>query len=100
MDELSKQVTLGQQATDPEYLAFQKTVNANVRQSAQIRNEILLRKLLAYDPTFTDILGVSIIAESAIQKSLAERAERIRNLVAQRNEEYARDKGEDLFSRP
>jgi len=97
MAELSKQVTLGQQGTDPEYLAFQKTVNANIRRSAQTRNEILLRKLLAYDPTFTDILGVSIIAESAIDRSLAECGERIRNLVEQRNEEYAREKGEDLF---
>ncbi len=97
MEELSRQVTLGQKATDPEYLAFQKTVNANIRRGAQIRNEILLGKLLAYDPTFVDILGVSVVAESAIHKSLAERARRIRNLVEQRNEEYAGEKREDLF---
>ena len=97
MEELSRQVTLGQQATDPEYLTFQKTVNANLRRSAQTRQEILLRKLLAHDPSFADTLGVSVIAESAIEKSLAERAERIRNLVEQRNEEYARQKGDDLF---
>lgn len=96
-EELSRQVTLGQQATDPEYLSFQKTVNANIRRSAQIRNEILLRKLLSYDPTFADILGVSVIAESAIDKSIAECGERIRNLIEQQNEKYARDKGEDLF---
>ncbi len=97
MEELSKQVTLGPQATDPEYLTFQKTVNANVRRSAQIRNEILLRKLLAYDPVFADVFGVSVIAESAIDKSLPEYGKRIRTLIEQHNEEYAREKGEDLF---
>lgn len=51
-EKLSKQVTLGQQATDLEFIEFQKTVNANVQRSAQIRNEILLRKLLISDPTF------------------------------------------------
>ncbi len=97
MEELTKQVTLGQKATDPEYLAFQKTINANIRRSAQIRNEILLRKLLIYDRTFTDIVGISVIAESAIEKSIAECGERIRKLVALRNEEYAMQKGKDLF---
>lgn len=97
MEELSKQVTLGQKATDPEYLDFQKTINANIRRSAQIRNEILLRKLLTYDPTFADILGTSIIAESSMQRSIEECGHRIVELVAQRNEEYAREKGQDLF---
>ena len=97
MEELSKQVTLGQKATDPEYLAFQKTVNANVRRGAQTRSEILLRKLLAHNPVFADILGVSVIAESATEKSVAERATRIVELIRQRNEEYAAQKGKDLF---
>lgn len=95
--ELSRQVTLGQQATDPEYLIFQKTVNANVRRSAQTRNEILLRKLLVFDPRFADIFGVSLVAESAIDKALAEVGTRIRNLVEQINENYSRANGIDLF---
>ena len=70
MEELSRQVTLGQEATDLDYLEFQKTVNSNVRRNAQIRNEILLRKLLVHDPHFVGILGVSVIAESALEKSL------------------------------
>lgn len=95
--ELSRQVTLGQQATDPEYLAFQKTVNANVKRSAQIRNEILLRKLLIFDPRFGDIFGVSLVATSAIDKSLATAAERIQSLVEAINESYSRANGTDLF---
>lgn len=95
--ELSKQVTLGQQATDPEYLAFQKTVNANVKRSAQMRNEILLRKLLAFDPGFADLFGTSLVMESAIDKSLSSASERVRTLIETLNEDYSRSNGKDLF---
>lgn len=95
--ELSRQVTLGQRATDHDYITFQKTVNANVRRSAQVRNEILLRKLLTLDPNFADILGVSAITESALDKSLAESAERIRTVIEEKNEQYSRNHGIDLF---
>jgi len=95
--ELSRQVTFGQQATDPEYLAFQKTVSANVRRSAQLRNETLLRKLLIFDPRFADIFGVSLVVHSAIDKSLAGVGKRIRNLVEQINEDYSHANGIDLF---
>lgn len=97
MVELSRQVTLGQDATDPDYLEFQKTVNTNVRRNAQIRNEILLRKLLVYDPRFVDILGVSVIAESAFDSSLKACGIRIAVLIQKTNEEFARRHGEDLF---
>jgi hypothetical protein len=97
MVELSRQVTLGQEATDPDYLLFQKTVNSNVSRNAQIRNEILLRKLLVFRPAFADVLGVSVIAESGIARSLAEAGKRVAALIQKRNEEYSRDHGEDLF---
>jgi hypothetical protein len=45
MNALSKQVELGQSATDPALIEFQKTVNANVRGAAKTRQQILLRKL-------------------------------------------------------
>ncbi len=95
--ELSRQVTLGQVATEVDYLLFQKTVNSNIRRNAQIRNEILLRKLLAFEPSFAAVLGVSVIAESGIANSLAESGRRIADLIQKRNEEYSRDHGEDLF---
>jgi hypothetical protein len=97
MEELSRQVTMGQQATDPDYLLFQKTVNSNVRRNAQIRNEILLRKLLLFDPGFADLFGVSVIAESGIARALSDASKRIADLIQKRNDEYARDHGEDLF---
>lgn len=97
IDELSKQVTLGHQGTDLEFIQFQKTVNANVRRSAQIRNEILLRKLLMFDPGIAEVFGVNVVAESAMEQSLVDAAERIRQLIEVKNEEYSRDTGEDLF---
>ncbi|HUV64231.1 MAG TPA: DUF262 domain-containing protein [Sedimentisphaerales bacterium] len=95
--ELSRQVTLGQRATDPDYISFQKTVNANVRRGAQIRNEIILRKLLQHNPSFADVLGVSVVAESAMAKALGEQAARLRDLIQSKNEEFARKHGTDLF---
>ena len=97
MVELSRQVTLGQEATDADYLLFQKTVNSNVRRNAQRRNEILLRKLLVFQPALADVLGVSVIAESGIALSLAEAGKRVGALIQKRNEEYSRDHGVDLF---
>jgi hypothetical protein len=97
MEELSRQVTLGQQATDPDYLLFQKTVNSNIRRNAQIRNEILLRKLLLFDPALADLFAASVIAESGIARSLSEAGRRVADLIQKRNDEYSRDHGEDLF---
>lgn len=97
LEDLSRQVTLGQQATDSDYLRFQKTVNSNVRRNAQIRNAILLRKLLLFDPAFADLLGTSVFAESGIAQTLSEAAKRIANLIQKKNEQYARDHGADLF---
>ncbi|PYJ86442.1 MAG: hypothetical protein DME22_05280 [Verrucomicrobia bacterium] len=96
-EELSRQMTLGQEATDPDYITFQKTVNSNVRRNAQIRNEIRLRKLLVFDPSFADALGASGIVESAMARGIGDAGKRIQNLISQKNESYARDHGEDLF---
>jgi hypothetical protein len=37
---------LGQKATDPDYLEYQRTISANIKAGARIRHEIMLRKLL------------------------------------------------------
>lgn len=97
VEELSRQVMLGQDATDVDFLRFQKTVNSNVRRNAQIRQQILLRKLLLHQPAFADVLGVSAIGDSGMQRSIGEAGKRIAVLIEKRNEEYARDHGEDLF---
>lgn len=94
---LGEQVMLGQHATDSDYTAFQKTVSANVRRGAQVRQEVLLRKLLQHDPAFADALGSSAVAESGVARALEAQAGRIRGLVRGANEEYGQAHGSDLF---
>lgn len=97
MKELNRQVELGQRATDPEYLRFQRTVNANVRSGAKIRQEILLRKLLAYDPSFAEMLDPAMAAESGVQTAVATSAGNLVSLIGEVNVQYGAENGRDLF---
>ena len=95
--ELSKQVELGQGATDTGYLEFQRTVNANIKSGARIRQEILLRKLLAFDPAFVEMLDPTVVVESGLKATVAQDAAEIVRLVGELNEQYASKHGENLF---
>jgi hypothetical protein len=97
MNELSQQVELDHRATDSDYLDFQRTVSANVRTGPKTRQEILLRKLLRYDPHLPTLFGPATIAESGINLQITKDAAAIQKLVASINERYSADKGEDLF---
>ena len=97
IQELNKQVELGQKATDADYLRFQRTVNANIKGGPRIRQEILLRKLLMADPTFAAALDPATITESGVKGAIASQAEEIVKLVGLLNETYASKHGEDLF---
>ena len=97
LKELSRQVELGQRATEPEYLQFQRTVNANTRSGARIRQEILLRKLLAYDPNFAERLDSAAVAESGLHTSVRSDSGEISRLTAEINERYSSEHGTDLF---
>ena len=66
MEELARQVELGAAATDPDFLRFQRSVNANVRAGPRVRQEILLRKLFMMQPDLADAFDSSAIAESGI----------------------------------
>lgn len=97
MHELAKQVELGQESTDQDYILFQKSITANVKSGARIRNEVLLRKLLAHDPVFFDVLGSSAVAESGISSRLKSLGDSIISLVNKLNTEYAALHGIDLI---
>jgi len=97
MEELSKQVVLGQNATDPEYLRFQRTINANVKTGARIRQEILYRKFLSYDPLAYDILDPSAVTEGGLRGAIKQDAIDIATLITNLNDRYASQKGKDLF---
>ena len=97
LDQLNKQVELGQRATDPEYLEFQRSVNANMKEGARVRQQILLRKLLSSNPGFAEMLDPAAVVESGLKTAIATDAAEIVTLVGRLNEQYSAVHGEDLF---
>ena len=97
LSELTTQVQLGHQANETDYIEFQRTVNANVRTGAAMRQRILLRKLLASDPGFAAILDPTAVATSGLEAAIASDATKIVKLVGQHNERYSAQHGADLF---
>ena len=97
LDELARQVVLGQEATDKDFIQFQKTVNANVRSGPQTRQNILLRKLFVHDPTFTDLFGFESIAGCGLTEEIGRLGDSIGLSVTGLNHQYSAIHGEDLF---
>jgi len=97
LQELNKQVELGQRATDPDYLEFQRTVNANIKGGARVRQEILLRKLLSTDPAFVEMFDPAAVVETGLKGSIASDVAEIVRLIGQINEQHSAQHGEDLF---
>ena len=97
MTELSRQVQLGAAATDPDYLRFQRSVNANVRAAARVRQEILLRKLFTLQPELADAFDSGSVLESGITGRVGELGESIRELVERANEIHSALDGTDFF---
>jgi hypothetical protein len=95
--ELSHQVELGIEATDPDYLEFQHSVNANVRGGAKARHEIMLRKMLRADPIFGEVFDPAIVAQSGLSGDIAKIGKSVRDLVEKANGAYAAKHGSDLF---
>jgi hypothetical protein len=96
-EELGKQIEMGQAATDSDYLTFQRSVNANVKGGAQIRHQILLRKLFKLSPELADIFDPSIVAESGVSGRVAALGDSISRLIDLLNKKYSAASGEDLF---
>jgi Protein of unknown function DUF262 len=94
---LGRQIEMGQAASDSDYLMFQRSVNANVKEGAKTRHEILLRKLLRLSPVLADVFDPSIVAESGASGRIPELADSISELINQLNKRYAAKNGEDLF---
>ena len=97
LGELAHQVEMGQEATDGDFIQFQKTVNANVRSGPRTRQNILLRKLLVHDPTFGDLFGVESIAGCGLNEELGRLAESIGSAVTGLNHLYSAINGKDLI---
>lgn len=95
--ELLRQVELGHSATDVDYLAFQRTVNANAKLSAEIRHNILLRKLFAAHPSIFSAMVKSKELDSSITSAVKHDSDEIRELIKIVNESYSAKHGCDLF---
>lgn len=94
---LARQVELGQQATDPDYLEFQRTLSANVKVGPKTRHRILLRKLLLFDPGWVEILGAQAVIMSGLSADIDRLGKSVASLVEKRNEEHSSRHGSDLF---
>ncbi len=97
LQELTTQVELGQEATDQEYVQFQRTINANVRTDPQTRNVILLKKLFQATPNFYSNELQSQDLASTLKSQIDSSARTIREMIAQANELYSSVHGVDLF---
>lgn len=97
MTELAEEVEKGQMATDSDYVTFQRSVNANVRGGARIRQEIMLRKLFRIATEVADVFDPSVIAQSGVSGRIADLGDSITQLIDQLNRKYAAKTGEDLF---
>lgn len=97
MKDLSFQIELGSLAIDTDFVKFQKTIQSNVRSAARIRHEVLLRKVLALEPSLMDIFDPTIVTESGLTTRIKELADSIVNLIHAINSAYSAENGEDLF---
>jgi hypothetical protein len=97
LKELSRQVELGQGATDYDFIRFQKSVNANVKAGPRIRHEILMRKAMIYDPILADAFDAIAISSSGISQRIAELATLITEQIGRLNAAYSAKHGEDLI---
>lgn len=95
--ELSRQVELGQDATDPDYLAFQRTVNANTKSGAKTRLTIMLKKLFGRYPDYLSDLGASPALTDSLRFEIEASAKQVRALVKTLNDVYSGKNGIDLF---
>ena len=95
--ELARQVELGQDATDSDYLDFQRTLSANVRVGPKTRNEILIRKLLLFDSTWIEVLGSRAFTVGKMANDIDRLGREIADLITAKNEEYSSKHGGNLF---
>ena len=94
---LAEEVEKGREATDTDYITFQKSVNANVRSGPATRHKILLRKLFQFDPDILDLTDDRVVASADFSGEIVELGRDIRKMTALVNDAHAATAGVDLF---
>lgn len=97
LEELKKQVELGQAATDYDFIRFQKSINANVKGGARVRQEIMLRKALMNNSVLADAFDSTAVISSGVQGRVKELSENISTHISRLNDVYSASHGDDLF---
>lgn len=97
LEGLSKQVELGQSATDYDYVRFQRSINANVKAGARTRHEVLLRKAFLFDTKIAEAFSPAEIAASGVTQRVVELAQEVSVKIGRINAAYAHIHGVDLF---
>jgi hypothetical protein len=95
--ELSKQVELGSNATDADFIEFQRSVNANLRTGAKDRHRILVRKLIGFDPQLASAFDPDEVLGSGVKVEVRRLSDAIKALVETVNANHAAASGKDLF---
>ena len=97
LSDLGHQVELAEHATDKSFSQFQKTINANVRSGPEIRQNLLIRKLIVHDPTFQDLFRTARVVTSHLDEEIGRLGAAIGSTVIQINDEHSATHGPDLF---
>jgi len=95
--DLMKEVEKGHQAKEQDLLDFQSTISANLLTGPETRHNILMRRLLLFDPEFVDVLGPASLAESGIRSDPQNLSAAIRDSIYVLNKDYQSKQGVDLF---
>ena len=97
VEALAGEVEKGQDATDTDLIAFQKSVNANVKTGPIVRQQVLLRKLFQFAPDIIDGVDATAVAAANFEGEIAAVAKLVRSDILAINEAHSGTKGEDLF---
>src|SRR4030042_4834584 len=97
--DLRTEVEKGQKATDTDLIEYQLAVSyaTSERESIEKRNEILIKKLILFDPSFAHYFLKEEPSEKSIKKQVLTLANGIGDLIYKCNETYRAKAGEDIF---
>jgi hypothetical protein len=96
---LTVEVEKGIKSKEKELLAYQQAVSYGLAEgdSVKARINILTKRISAYSPEFSALLGAYHEAATAATKSISEQADVIKTLIHSVNRKYSAKHGEDLF---
>lgn len=94
---LAKEVEKGHDATDVDFITFQKSINANVKSGARTRHYVLIRKLIQFAPDFVESIDAATLSATSLDEEIATTGELVTALVEDVNSAYASTHGKDLF---